>query len=111
LAAILRLANALDAAHDGRVRSARLENQVRDTNHRNPIRSGQDERNSSRQVSGSKANHRVITIAVEGYAAFGRNARAIAAERHLLETVLRRSVFVRRMKNSPLGKGKHRSGP
>jgi len=29
----------------------------------------------------------VITVAVEGYSAFGANARAIAAERHLLETV------------------------
>ena len=111
LAAILRLANALDAAHDGRIRRVRLENQARDTNHRNPIRSGQGERNSSHQSSGSKAKHRVITIAVEGYAAFGRNARAIAAERHLLETVLRRPVLVRRMRNLPLGKGKHRSVP
>jgi exopolyphosphatase/pppGpp-phosphohydrolase len=111
LAAILRLANALDAAHDGRIRRVRLENQVRDTNHRNPIRSGQSERNCSHRGSGSKARHRVITIAVEGYTALGRNARAIAAERHLLETVLRRPVFVRRMENSPLGKGKHRSSP
>src|SRR4029077_10548184 len=110
LSAILRLANALDAAHDGRIRCVRLENQVRDTNHRNPIHSEQDERNSSRQGSRSNAKHRVITIAVEGYAAFGRNARAIAAERHLLETVLHRPVFVRRMKNSPLGEGKNRSG-
>src|ERR1700674_3973583 len=111
LAAILRLANALDAAHDVRIRRVRLENQGPDTNHRNPIRSGPGERNSSPQGPRSKAKHKVITIAVEGYAAFGRNARAIAAERHLLETVLRRSVFVRRMKNSPLGKGKHRSDP
>ncbi len=110
LAAILRLANALDAAHDGRIRRVRLENHVRHTNRRNPIRSGQGERNSSHPDSGSKAKQ-VITIAVEGYAAFGRNARAIAAERHLLETVLRRPVLVRRMRNLPLGKGKHRSVP
>jgi CHAD domain-containing protein/HD superfamily phosphodiesterase len=110
LAAILRLANALDAAHDGRIRRVRLENQLHDTNPRNPIRS-QGKRNSSHQGSGSKAKHRVITIAVEGYARFGRNARAIAAERHLLETVLRRPVFVKRMKNSPLSKRKHRLGP
>src|ERR1700731_565321 len=111
LAAILRLANALDAAHDGRIRRVRLEDQVRDTNHRNPIPSGQGERNSSHQGSGPKTRHSTITIAVEGYTAFGRNARAIAAERHLLETVLRRPVFVRRMKNSPVRKGKRRSGP
>jgi exopolyphosphatase/guanosine-5'-triphosphate,3'-diphosphate pyrophosphatase len=109
LAAILRLANALDAAHDGRIRRVRLENQLPDTHPRNPIRSP-GERNSSHLGSGSKAKHRVITIAVEGYARFGRNARAIAAERHLLETVLRRPVFVKRM-NSPLGKRKHRLGP
>jgi exopolyphosphatase/guanosine-5'-triphosphate,3'-diphosphate pyrophosphatase len=109
LAAILRLANALDAAHDGRIRRVRLENQLPDTHPRNPIRS-QGERNSSHQGSSSKAKHRVITIAVEGYARFGRNARAIAAERHLLETVLRRPVFLKRM-NSPLGKRKPRLAP
>jgi CHAD domain-containing protein/HD superfamily phosphodiesterase len=98
LAAILRLANALDAAHDGRIRRLRLENQVHETNHRNSIRSRGAEGNAVRQGSGTKAQDSVITLAVEGYSAFGSNARAIAAERHLLETVLRRPIVVKPLK-------------
>src|SRR5258708_30836154 len=73
LAAILRLANALDAPHHGRIRRVRLENQVGDTHHRNPLRSRQGERNSLHQRSCSKAKHSVITIAVERYASFWLN--------------------------------------
>jgi hypothetical protein len=64
-----------------------------------------------RQGSGTKAKHSVITIAVEGYSAFGPNARAIAAERHLLETVLRRPIVVKPLKNSSLGKRRRPVGP
>jgi len=56
LAAILRLANALDAAHDGRIRRLRLENLVGDSNHRKPIRSRSAERNGLRQAPAPKQN-------------------------------------------------------
>ncbi len=76
LAAILRLANALDAAHDGHIRRIQIENdQIR--------------------VKGSEA----LIIAAEGYAALGPSAQTIAAGRHLLETVLRRPVVVKAMKS------------
>jgi exopolyphosphatase/guanosine-5'-triphosphate,3'-diphosphate pyrophosphatase len=76
LAAILRLANALDAAHDGHIRRIQIENdQIR--------------------VKGSEA----LIIAAEGYASLGPSAQTIAAERHLLETVLRRPVVVKAMKS------------
>jgi len=78
LSAILRLANALDAGHDGRIRRIRIEN--------NPFR--------------AKGNEALV-IAAEGYSPTGDNARIIAAERFLLETVLHRPVLVRAMKMAP----------
>ncbi len=76
LAAILRLANALDAAHDGHIRRVQIENgQMR-----------------------TKGNEALI-IAAEGYSPLGTSARTIAAERHLLETVLHRPVIVRSLKS------------
>ena len=77
LAAILRLANALDAAHDGHIRRIQIEN--------GHIR--------------NKGNE-ALTIAAEGYSPLGPSARIIAAERHLLETVLRRPVVIKTMKDS-----------
>jgi CHAD domain-containing protein/HD superfamily phosphodiesterase len=74
LTAILRLANALDA-HDGRIRRIHLENiQIR-----------------------AKGNEAVV-IAAEGYSPLSTSAQTIAAERHLLETVLHRPVIVKPMK-------------
>jgi exopolyphosphatase/guanosine-5'-triphosphate,3'-diphosphate pyrophosphatase len=78
LAAILRLANALDAGHDGHIRRIQIEN--------GHIRRGNG-------VRGSEA----LTIAAEGYSPVGPSARIIAAERHLLETVLRRPVVIKPM--------------
>jgi CHAD domain-containing protein len=75
LAAILRLANALDAAHDGHIRRIQVENvQIR-----------------------AKGNE-VMIIAAEGYSPLSSSAQTIAAERHLLETVLHRPVIVKPMK-------------
>jgi CHAD domain-containing protein/HD superfamily phosphodiesterase len=75
LAAILRLANALDAAHDGHIRRIQIESdQLR-----------------------TKGNEALI-IAAEGYSPLGPSAQTIAAERHLLETVLHRPVVVKPMK-------------
>jgi CHAD domain-containing protein/HD superfamily phosphodiesterase len=76
LAAILRLANALDDAHDGHIRRVQIENgQIRN------------------------AKNEVLIIAAEGYSPIGPSAQTIAAERHLLETVLHRPVVLRPMKN------------
>jgi exopolyphosphatase/guanosine-5'-triphosphate,3'-diphosphate pyrophosphatase len=77
LAAILRLANALDAAHDGHIRRIQIEN---------------DQINTKRNEA--------LIIAAEGYSPLGAAAQTIAAERHLLETVLRRPVVLKPMKNS-----------
>jgi len=77
LAAVLRLANALDAAHDGHIRRIQVaDGQVR-----------------------TKGNEALI-IAAEGYSPLGRSAPTIAAERHLLETVLHRPVVIHAMKNT-----------
>ena len=74
LAAILRLANALDA-HNGHIRRVHVED-------------------SKIRAKGNEA----VVIAAEGYSPLSASARTIAAERHLLETVLRRPVIVKPMK-------------
>jgi exopolyphosphatase/guanosine-5'-triphosphate,3'-diphosphate pyrophosphatase len=68
LAAVLRLANALDT-HNGA--EPRLEVALDD---------------------------RVVLVQAAGYSALDRSAEEIAAARHLLETVLRRPVLVRRLR-------------
>src|SRR5450755_584788 len=90
LAAILRLANALDSAHDGHVGSVKIENAIapkRRTNGflRKPPVLGRNE---------------ALVIAAEGYAPGSSTAQTIAAERYLLETVLRRPVVVKPATNS-----------
>jgi CHAD domain-containing protein/HD superfamily phosphodiesterase len=72
LAAILRLANALDATHDGHIRRLQIEN--------DQIKSNKNE---------------ALIIAAEGYSPTSRSAQTIAAERHLLETVLRRPIILK----------------
>jgi CHAD domain-containing protein len=78
LAAILRLANAFDAGHDAQVRRIQVES----------------------DRIGTKGNE-PLTIVAEGYSPLRASAQTIAAERHLLETVLHRPVVVKAMK-SPL---------
>ncbi|HWW13636.1 MAG TPA: CHAD domain-containing protein [Candidatus Dormibacteraeota bacterium] len=78
LVAILRLANALDATHDGHVRRIQIEN---------------------RQI-GIKP-HEALAIAAEGYSPLGKSAQTIAAERHLLEIVLRCPVVIKPMPQKP----------
>jgi CHAD domain-containing protein len=75
LAAVLRLANALDAAHDGHIRRIQIE---------------------SDHITANRND--ALIIAAEGYSPFGPSAQTIAAERHLLETVLHRPVVVKAMK-------------
>jgi CHAD domain-containing protein/HD superfamily phosphodiesterase len=72
LAAILRLANAFDAARDGRIKRVR--------------------------VKDGDAGNKILLIEAQGYSARDNQAEAIAAARHLLETVYRRPVMVKPMK-------------
>ena len=100
LAAILRLANALDASHDGRIRQVRVERDTDSSVNRNGL-AGKLSAQASANGHLGKAKQSAITIAAEGYSAFSPNAQAVAAERHLLETVLRRPVIVKPMKSVP----------
>jgi len=80
LAAILRLANALDlhlAHHQSR-----------------------EENEASPKLEVSSRDHLVLVRAA-GYAALDRSAESVAAARHLLETVLRRPVLVRTLRAAP----------
>jgi len=90
LSAILRLANAFDNAHDGHIRRVKIENMDparRRTNGflRKPVRLGPNE---------------ALIIGAEGFVAGSGTAQAVAAERYLLETVLRRPVVVKAMKSA-----------
>lgn len=93
LSAILRLANALDATHDGHIRHVKIENIVSPRRRANgfvrkPPAVGKDE---------------AVVIAAEGYMPASDTAQTIAAERYLLETVLRRPVIVKPMKSAASG--------
>jgi len=80
LAAILRLANALDASHDGQIHGIQA---VHAESSKNGLRSARLPKDQP------------FVIAAEGYRATSPAAQTIAAERHLLETVLHRPVVVR----------------
>ena len=85
LSAILRLANALDNDHDGAVRRVKIANvdtTKRRTNGflRKPTPLGKNE---------------AVVIAAEGYKEGSSTGQAVAAERYLLETILRRPVLVK----------------
>ncbi|MGA9979803.1 MAG: CHAD domain-containing protein [Candidatus Sulfotelmatobacter sp.] len=106
LAAILRLANAFDSSHDGHIRRLQIENGQSESGR---IRSGKPG-GVARQPSRTDgflqkpalvlAKNEALVIAAEGYIPNSPTAQTIAAERHLLETVLRRPVMVKAMKNS-----------
>lgn len=85
LSAILRLANAFDAAHDGQIRRVKIENAE-----------GRKRRmNGFLRKPQPLARNEALVIAAEGYAAASVTAQTIAAERYLLEAVLRRPVVVK----------------
>ena len=85
LAAILRLANALDVTHDGHVRSLKVQN----------VESTKQRSNGFRHRPTSLGKHEALVIAAEGYRDGTATARAVAAERYLLETVLKRPILVK----------------
>jgi CHAD domain-containing protein/HD superfamily phosphodiesterase len=90
LAAVLRLANALDLAHDGQIRRVRIENASAPKRRANgflrkPPKLGPNE---------------ALIIAAEGFEPGSPTAQAVAAERYLLETALRRPVVVKAMKTA-----------
>jgi CHAD domain-containing protein/HD superfamily phosphodiesterase len=94
LAAILRLANALDVAHDGHIRRVQIENAP----------AGKRRTNGFLRKPATLARNEALVIAAEGYTPGSPTAQTIAAERYLLETVLRRPVVVTTMKNAVVGR-------
>lgn len=98
LAAILRLANALDAGHNAHIRRLQIQNGSR--------RNGQIRAEKRRKKPSDGflrkpvglAPHEALIIAAEGYTPLGSSAQTIAAERHLLETVLHRPVMIKPMR-------------
>jgi hypothetical protein len=96
LAAILRLANAFDAPHDRHIRRVQIENGELEA------RGNRSRRTNGflRKPAVGLAKNEALVIAAEGYTPDSPTAQTIAAERHLLETVLRRPVVVRAMRNS-----------
>jgi CHAD domain-containing protein/HD superfamily phosphodiesterase len=93
LAAVLRLANAFDAAHDGQIRSVRIENAAAQAKDRKRRTNG-----FLRKPAKLGANEALV-ITAEGFVPDSSTAQAVAGERYLLETVLRRPVVVRAMKS------------
>jgi len=90
LAAVLRLANAMDASHDGHIRRVQIENLERGKR----LLKG-----FVRKPAGLGRNEALV-IAAEGYTQASLVAQAVAAERYLLETVLRRPVLVKGMSSA-----------
>ena len=94
LAAILRLANAFDSPHDRHIRRIQIENGKAEAGANRARRTN----GFLRKPAAGLAKNEALVIAAEGYTPDSPTAQTIAAERHLLETVLRRPVVVRAMK-------------
>jgi hypothetical protein len=88
LSAILRLANALDSAHDGQIRRVRVEN----------VPALDQRKNGFLRKPAALGKNEALVIAAEGYTHGTSTAQTVAAERYLLETVLRRPVIIRALK-------------
>jgi hypothetical protein len=93
LSAILRLGNALDTSHDGHIRRILVGDACKTVQHR---------RNSDglRRKPAAAGSKEALVIAAEGYSANSVTARTVAAERHLLETVLHRPVLIKPLKRA-----------
>jgi len=105
LAAILRLANAFDSSHDGHIRWLQIENGQSEGGRAENRKPG-DAANRTRRTNGflqkpaaGLAKNEALIISAEGYTPGSPTAQTIAAERHLLETVLGRPVIVKAMKS------------
>jgi CHAD domain-containing protein/HD superfamily phosphodiesterase len=98
LSAILRLANALDFAHDGQVRRVKIEN----------INAPKRQANGLPYKRMVPARNEALVIGAEGFVEGTRTAQAVAAERYLLETVLRRPVIVKPIKDRSIPPGQAR---
>jgi hypothetical protein len=85
LSAILRLANALDADHEGRVRCIKIKN----------VDAAKAPSNGFLRKPAPLAKDAALVIAAEGFKDGSPTAQAVAAERYLLETVLHRPVIVK----------------
>jgi CHAD domain-containing protein/HD superfamily phosphodiesterase len=105
LAAILRLANAFDVAHDGGIRRVKVEGPTA-VSSSSLLRSKHAGSKQKPQANGFArkpamlGKNEALVICAEGYIEGTPTAQAIAAERYLLETVLRRPVAVRAMKSA-----------
>jgi CHAD domain-containing protein len=88
LSAILRLANAFDCDHDGHIRRVWIENAS------GSERPQKKTAGFLRKV-GSLRRNDALMIAAVGYGETSSTAQAVAAERFLLESVLRRPILVR----------------
>jgi len=88
LAAILRLANAFDIAHDGHVLRVQIENE----------KAAKRRSNGFLHKAPALGKDEAVILTAEGFADGTPTAQAVAAERYLLETVLRRPVVVKGMK-------------
>ena len=95
LAAILRLANAFDSPHDGKIGRIQIENGKNEPG----INRARRTHGLLRKPALGLAKNEALVISAEGYTPDSPVAQTIAAERHLLETVLRRPVVVRAMKS------------
>ncbi len=95
LAAIFRLANAFDTAHDGHIRRVKIEN----------INPGKRRTNGFLRKPAKLPPNQALVIEAEGFVAGSATAQAVAAERYLLETVLRRPVVVKAMKSAGARRG------
>ena len=101
LAAILRLANAFDAAHDGHIRRLQIENAA-------AIPDRKRRTNGFLRKPAKLAPNEALIIGAEGFVVDSPTAQAVAAERYLLETVLRRPMVVRRRSSGAPRSADHR---
>jgi CHAD domain-containing protein len=95
LAAILRLANAFDTEHDGRIKRFKIEMPT-SLSLRNSSSHGRT--NGFRRRPLPLARNEAVVIAAEGYLPRSATAQRIAAERYLLETILKRPIVVKAAK-------------
>lgn len=86
LAGVLRLANALDSSHDGHIHSVTVEK----------VAPPRRRSNGFLRRPNSLRRNEALVIAAEGYKDRTPTAQAVAGERYLLETVLKRPIIVKR---------------